>query len=83
MSQSSSDIGTCRVAILGLGIIGSRAADRLVAAGYQTARWNRTPKHHPDERASAADAAADADVVILYLKDATAVQQWHLASYPH
>jgi len=75
MSESSRVTGKpWRVAVLGLGIIGSRAADRLAAAGCATSRWNRTPKHHPDEHSTAADAAKDADVVMLFLKNGSAVR---------
>ena len=60
-----------RVAVVGLGAMGSRIARRLLDAGHELVVWNRTP-----ERADAlvaagatlasspADAARDADVVI-------------------
>ncbi len=74
MSGPPANNMTYQVAVLGLGIIGSRVADRLAAAGYKTSRWNRTPKNHPDERPSATEAARDTDVVMLYLKDAATVR---------
>ncbi len=66
---------TDRAAVLGLGIIGSRAAARLAAGGWQVACWNRSPKGLPGEVASAAEAVAGAAVISLYLKDAPAVRQ--------
>ncbi len=64
-----------KVAVLGLGIIGSRCADNLVKAGWQVASWNRTPKGTPQEVASAAEAIADAAIVSIYLKDSPAVRE--------
>ncbi|MCW1926054.1 NAD(P)-dependent oxidoreductase [Luteolibacter arcticus] len=62
------------IAVLGLGIIGSRAASHLAKAA-RVKTWNRTPKGLPDEAASVEDAVADADLVLLYLKDAPAVRE--------
>jgi 3-hydroxyisobutyrate dehydrogenase-like beta-hydroxyacid dehydrogenase len=63
-----------RCAVLGLGIIGSRAAARLSEAGWQVASWNRTPKELPGEAATAGEAVAGARYVSVYLKDAVAVR---------
>lgn len=63
-----------RAAVLGLGIIGSRACSRLVDAGWQVACWNRTPKELPGEAASPEDAVAGAEVISIYLKDSPAVR---------
>ncbi|MCW1887253.1 NAD(P)-dependent oxidoreductase [Luteolibacter flavescens] len=63
------------IAVLGLGIIGSRAASNLEKAGRRVRTWNRTPKGLPTEAASVEDAIADADLVLLYLKDAPAVRE--------
>jgi 3-hydroxyisobutyrate dehydrogenase-like beta-hydroxyacid dehydrogenase len=46
-----------RVAVLGLGLMGSAIAERLLRAGYELAVWNRT--------ASAAKALADRGVTVL------------------
>jgi 3-hydroxyisobutyrate dehydrogenase-like beta-hydroxyacid dehydrogenase len=62
------------IAVLGLGIIGSRAASHLAKAG-QVKTWNRTPKGLPNEAASVEEAVADSDLVLLYLKDATATRE--------
>jgi 3-hydroxyisobutyrate dehydrogenase/2-hydroxy-3-oxopropionate reductase len=70
-----------RVAVLGLGAMGSRMATRLLAAGHELTVWNRTPQkgealvqqgataaHHP------ADAARSVDVVITMLTDGAALR---------
>lgn len=63
-----------RVAVLGLGIIGSRACSRLADAGWQVACWNRTPKGMPGETAAPEAAIEDAAIISIYLKDAPAVR---------
>jgi 3-hydroxyisobutyrate dehydrogenase/glyoxylate/succinic semialdehyde reductase len=63
-----------KIAVIGLGIIGSRAATRLGAAGHTVAAWNRTPKGLPEECTSLEQAVDQAEVVLLYLKDAGAVR---------
>jgi len=55
--------------LLGLGIIGSRSADQLTAAGIPLKTWNRTPKDRPDSVSDPEGAAAEADVILSYLKD--------------
>lgn len=65
---------TSPVAVLGLGIIGSRARARLADAGWQVRCWNRTPKGLPGECATPEEAVADAALVSIYLKDAPAVR---------
>lgn len=64
-----------RAAVLGLGIIGSRAVSRLAAGGWRVACWNRTPKGLAQEAPTAAIAVAGAALVSLYLKDAPAVRE--------
>jgi 3-hydroxyisobutyrate dehydrogenase-like beta-hydroxyacid dehydrogenase len=63
-----------RAAVLGLGIIGSRACTRLVDAGWNVTCWNRTPKGLPGEVATAAEAVRGAALVSIYLKDSPAVR---------
>jgi 3-hydroxyisobutyrate dehydrogenase-like beta-hydroxyacid dehydrogenase len=70
MSLSISD----RVAVLGLGIIGARACDNLIKAGWNVACWNRTPKGLTNETTTPAQAAEGAKVVSLYLKDSPSVR---------
>lgn len=62
------------VAVLGLGIIGSRAADCLTNAGFRVHTWNRTPKGRADSTPTALQAVAESTVVSLYLKDRAAVR---------
>lgn len=61
--------------LLGLGIIGSRSADQIVAAGHSLKTWNRTPKDRPDSVADPAEAAAECDVIVSYLRDEVAVRE--------
>ncbi len=64
------------IAVLGLGIIGSRAAANLQKAEIGTVQtWNRTPKGLPGECASVEEAAENADLILLFLKDAAAVRE--------
>jgi 3-hydroxyisobutyrate dehydrogenase/glyoxylate/succinic semialdehyde reductase len=64
-----------KVAVLGLGIIGSRASARLMDAGWNVACWNRTPKGVAGETPGPAEAAEGAAVVSIYLKDAPALRE--------
>ncbi|MES2475766.1 MAG: NAD(P)-dependent oxidoreductase [Verrucomicrobiota bacterium] len=64
-----------RAAVLGLGIIGSRACARLVDAGWRVRCWNRTPKGLDGETSSPEDAIEGAAVISIYLKDAPAVRE--------
>ena len=61
-------------AVLGLGIIGSRARAGLAGAGWNVACWNRTPKDLPGETSNPEDAVRGADVVSIYLKDSPALR---------
>lgn len=64
------------VAILGLGIIGSRASAHLRRhPDLQVRAWNRTPGRMPDQADSIAAAVHDAEAVSLYLKDAPATRE--------
>lgn len=69
-------------AVLGLGIIGSRARARLAAAGLDVRCWNRTPKGIEGECASPESAAQGAAVVSFYLKDAPALRATATAVAP-
>ena len=64
-----------RAAVLGLGIIGSRACSRLLDAGWQVNCWNRTPKGLPGETATPEAAIVGAAVISIYLKDVPAVRE--------
>ena len=61
--------------LLGLGIIGSRSADQLTAAGQSLKTWNRTPKDRPDSVTDPAAATAEAEVILSYLRDEIAVRE--------
>jgi 3-hydroxyisobutyrate dehydrogenase-like beta-hydroxyacid dehydrogenase len=67
--------GQGRAAVLGLGIIGSRAFRRVRDAGWDAVCWNRTPKGLEGEVDSAETAAAGASIIALYLKDAPATRE--------
>ena len=63
------------IAVLGLGIIGSRAFTLLKDSGIGPVKaWNRTPKGIPGEASSIEEACFDADLIVLYLKDGAAVR---------
>ena len=61
-------------AVLGLGIIGSRACRLLADSGWRVNCWNRTPKGLPGEAATPEAAIDGAAVISIYLKDAPAVR---------
>ncbi len=71
MSSGSPD----RAAVLGLGIIGSRACSRLAGAGWSVTSWNRTPKGLAGEAATPEQAIEAASIISFYLKDAPAVRE--------
>ena len=67
-----------KVAVVGLGAMGTPIARNVAAAGYPIAVWNRSPERAQTitgarPAASPADAAADADVVLTMLADDRAV----------
>src|SRR6185312_508735 len=68
--------GRMRVAVLGMGAMGSRMALSLLKAGHSVVVWNRTPgraTHLIEQGASVAatpyDAAKDADIVLSVVRD--------------
>ncbi len=71
-----------KIAVLGLGAMGSRMAFRWLEAGYEVIVWNRTPQKseiHRNENAKVAaspkDAAQKADVVVSMVRDYDASHQ--------
>jgi 3-hydroxyisobutyrate dehydrogenase/glyoxylate/succinic semialdehyde reductase len=66
---------SAKVAVLGMGIIGSRACANLIKAGWNVACWNRTPKGLPGEMATPEEAVAGRAIVSIYLKDAPALRE--------
>ncbi len=79
---------TPRVSVLGLGIMGSAMARRVVGAGLATTVWNRSAARAAafdgvaTVAPSAAAAVADADVVLSMLFDADAVRAVMSAALP-
>lgn len=63
-----------RVAVLGLGIIGSAWAKNLMDSGFEVRCWNRTPKEFPNFTSSATEAVEGADFIFLVVADPPAVQ---------
>jgi 3-hydroxyisobutyrate dehydrogenase-like beta-hydroxyacid dehydrogenase/predicted transcriptional regulator len=63
-----------KIAVLGLGIIGSVWAKHLIADGHTVRCWNRTPKDLPNFHASIPEAVAGAEVIIIVVADPPAVQ---------
>jgi folate-binding protein YgfZ len=61
--------------LLGLGIIGSRSADQLIAAGHSLKTWNRTQKDRSESITDLAEAASQANVILCYLRDDQAVRE--------
>lgn len=68
------------VAVIGLGAMGSRIAQRLLAADHDLTVWNRTPERAvalveqgAQQAASPADAAGDAEFVITMVADPPAL----------
>lgn len=59
--------------VIGLGIIGSRVASGLRAAGFQTYVWNRTPRAMPNFLASPAELAGVCDIIQIFVADAQAL----------
>ncbi|GII65491.1 hypothetical protein Skr01_55760 [Sphaerisporangium krabiense] len=72
------------IAFLGLGRMGAPMARRLVAAGHKVTVWNRTAREVPGAAvaATAAEAAAEADLVVTMLADPPAVEQVLAAARP-
>lgn len=64
-----------KVAVLGLGIVGSRVRERLLAAGYPVTCWSRTQRGLDGEKETPEEAVAGADLVSVYLKDVPMVRE--------
>lgn len=71
-----------RVGVIGLGTMGSAMAANLLAAGFETSVWNRTPgrasalvEAGAHEADSPAGVARDADLVVLSVSDTPDVEQ--------
>jgi 3-hydroxyisobutyrate dehydrogenase-like beta-hydroxyacid dehydrogenase len=58
-----------RVGVLGLGIVGSRVADNVRAAGFDVYVWNRTPKPVPHFLGSPAEVCEQASILQIFVRD--------------
>ena len=63
-----------KIAVLGLGIIGSAWAKNLIADGHAVRCWNRTPKEFPNAYASILEAVEGAEAIFIVVADPPAVQ---------
>jgi len=66
-----------RAGVLGLGIIGSRVAARVQAAGFPLAVWNRTPRAFdglPSLATDPVDVARDAHILHIFVADDEALR---------
>ena len=73
------------VGVLGLGLIGSRVAARVAAAGFPLAVWNRTKRDFPalpPLAASPADVARDAAVLQIFVAEDAALRTTVAALMP-
>ena len=72
-----------RIAILGLGIIGSAWAKNLHEDGLTVRGWNRSPKDYPFYEADLAKAVTDAELIIIVVADPPAVESLLDVIVPH
>ncbi|MGV3533372.1 MAG: NAD(P)-binding domain-containing protein, partial [Chthoniobacteraceae bacterium] len=63
------------VGLIGLGIIGSRAAAGLRAAGYRVFVWNRSAKPIPNFLGSPAEVAEVCEIIQIFVSDAAALME--------
>ncbi|WP_406279624.1 NAD(P)-dependent oxidoreductase [Embleya sp. NBC_00896] len=65
-----------KIAVCGLGRMGTAGAAALVAAGHDVTVWNRTPREVPGatSAASAADAARGVEAVVVFVYDGPAAE---------
>ena len=62
------------VAVLGMGIIGSRCADNLIAANFDVITWNRTPGKHTTQ-VEELTSITEASTLCFYLTDGDACKE--------
>ena len=84
------DDGSCaklglmqKIAVVGLGIIGSAWANNLVADGLSVRAWNRSRKDVPYYEADLGRAVTDAEVIIIVVADPPAVEAVLKEMVPH
>lgn len=61
------------VGVIGLGIIGSRAAANLRRAGFQVWVWNRSPRTEPNFLSSPLEVAESAQIIQIFVSDGQAL----------
>ncbi len=64
-----------KVGVIGLGIIGSRVSECLRRRGHEVYVWSRSPKPIPHFLGSAAEVAALADTVQIFVSDSKALAE--------
>lgn len=72
-----------RIAVLGLGIIGSAWAQNLHADGLTVRGWNRTPKKYPFYEPDLVKAVTDAELIFIVVADPPAVESILKLIVPH
>lgn len=85
----SSVVAVTEIAVLGTGTMGAAIARRLLATGHRVVVWNRTPERGAAlagagarVAATAAEAVAGAELVVVMLTDAAAVEEVLRAAAP-
>jgi len=63
-----------KIAVLGLGMMGSLWTRQLIALGHDVRSWNRTPRDFPSFTPTLRDAVRGAEVIFVVLADPPAVQ---------
>ena len=71
-----------KIAVFGLGLIGSAWAENLAQDGFEVARWNRSPKSVPGFTSDARGAADGAALLFIVVSDPAAVQSVLDAIFP-
>lgn len=64
-----------KVGVIGLGIIGSRVSECLNRSGHEVYVWSRSPKPLPNFLGSAAEVAALADTIQIFVSDSKALTE--------
>ena len=72
-----------RIAVVGLGIIGSAWAQNLHSDGLTVRGWNRTPKNYPFFEPDLVKAITDAELIFIVVADPPAVESVLKIILPH
>lgn len=79
----SQNYGDVRVAVLGLGRMGTAIANKIAGLGYEVTRWNRGGSLDSDAKARLAAALEGASVVVMSLYDGKACIEVSELAQPH